>query len=136
MRVMVSNLDESLLRREGRAGLPFSRLLRLYLDPGALFKDASCGSLLVREQARLLLQLLVGLLQFLLAALQLFRERLRLLEQVLRAHVGGDRVEHDADRFRQLVEEGLVGWAEPRQGRQLQHTAHLALEHDWQHQHV
>jgi hypothetical protein len=52
MRVMVSNLDESLLRREGRAGLPFSRLLRLYLDPGALFKDASCGSLLVREQAR------------------------------------------------------------------------------------
>ena len=52
MRLMVSNLDESLLRREGRAGLPFGRLLRLYLDPGALFKDASCGSLLAREQAR------------------------------------------------------------------------------------
>ncbi|MGQ0751370.1 MAG: hypothetical protein ACT4PS_12610 [Betaproteobacteria bacterium] len=52
MRLMVSNLDESLLRREGRAGLPFGRLLRLYLDPGALFKDASCGSLLARQQAR------------------------------------------------------------------------------------
>jgi hypothetical protein len=52
MSLMVSNLDESLLRREGRAGLPFGRLLRLYLDPGALFKDASCGSLVVREQAR------------------------------------------------------------------------------------
>ena len=52
MRLSVSNLEESLLRREGRAGLSFGRLLRLYLDPGALFKDASCGSLLAREQAR------------------------------------------------------------------------------------
>jgi hypothetical protein len=52
MRLIVSNLDESLLRREGRSGLPFSRLLRLYLDPGALFKDASCGSMLARQQAR------------------------------------------------------------------------------------
>ena len=47
-------------------------------------------------------------LQFLLAALQLLRERLRLREQVFRARVRLDRVDHDADRFRELVEERLV----------------------------
>ena len=34
---------ETLLTREARATLPFLRLLRLYLDPGALFKDATRG---------------------------------------------------------------------------------------------
>ena len=63
---------------------------------------------LVREQARLFLQLLVGLLQLLLAALQLLGERLRLRQQVLGARVRLDRVDDDADRFGQLVEERLV----------------------------
>jgi hypothetical protein len=34
---------EALLTREARASLPFLKLLRLYLDPGALFKDATRG---------------------------------------------------------------------------------------------
>ena len=55
---------------------------------------------LLDEELRLLLQLLVRRLQLLLAALQLFGERLRLLEQVLGAHVGVDRVDDDADRIR------------------------------------
>lgn len=43
---------EALFTREGRAGLPLARLLVLYLDPFAYFKDASCGPLWRREQAR------------------------------------------------------------------------------------
>jgi hypothetical protein len=42
---------ERLLTREARAGLPLGRLLRLYLDPGALFKDVSRGSAAVRRSA-------------------------------------------------------------------------------------
>ena len=49
------------------------------------------------------LQLLVGLLQLFLPAAQLLRERLRLLEQVFRAHVGFDRVDHDADTLGELL---------------------------------
>ncbi|MBI4206546.1 MAG: hypothetical protein HY527_16110 [Betaproteobacteria bacterium] len=43
---------ETLLRRDVRADLPFGRLLQLYLDPSALFKDASRGSAEARKQAR------------------------------------------------------------------------------------
>jgi hypothetical protein len=68
-------------------------------------------------------QLLVGLLQLLPAALlQLLRERLRLLEQVFRPHVRLDRVEHDADRFGELVEERLVDRVEALERRQLDHA--------------
>jgi hypothetical protein len=42
---------ERLLTREARAGLPLGQLLRLYLDPGALFKDVSRGSATVRRSA-------------------------------------------------------------------------------------
>jgi hypothetical protein len=42
---------ERLLTREARAGLPLGRLLRLYLDPGPLFKDVSRGSAAVRRSA-------------------------------------------------------------------------------------
>lgn len=42
---------ETLLAREARSGLPFGQLLRLYLDPGALFKDVSHGSAAVRRSA-------------------------------------------------------------------------------------
>jgi len=42
---------ERLLTREARAGLPLGRLLRLYLDPGALFKDVSRGSAAVQRSA-------------------------------------------------------------------------------------
>ena len=47
------NLEcERLLTREGRASLPLSRLLLLYLDPFALFMDASQGPAWRRERAR------------------------------------------------------------------------------------
>ena len=110
----------------------FQRLARL-LDLLVLALDLL---VLVREQAGLFLQLLVGLLQFLLPALQLLRERLRLREQVLGAHVGFDRVDHDADRFGQLVEERLVRGAEALEGGELEHALDLAFEHDRQHQDV
>jgi hypothetical protein len=42
---------ERLLTREARARLPLWALLRLYLDPGALFKDVSRGSAAVRRSA-------------------------------------------------------------------------------------
>jgi hypothetical protein len=42
---------EKLLTREARSGLSFGQLLRLYLDPGALFKDVSRGSAAVRRSA-------------------------------------------------------------------------------------
>src|SRR3977135_93474 len=42
---------ETLLTPRAREGLPLLRLLRLYLDPGALFKDASRGPATVRERA-------------------------------------------------------------------------------------
>lgn len=42
---------EALLLRERRARLPLVRQFLLYLDPFALFKDASKGPLRVRERA-------------------------------------------------------------------------------------
>jgi hypothetical protein len=42
---------ESLLIRERRARLPLPRQLALYLDPFALFKDATSGPPPVRERA-------------------------------------------------------------------------------------
>ena len=42
---------EKLLTREGRATLPLSRLLMLYLDPFALFMDATRGPAWLRERA-------------------------------------------------------------------------------------
>jgi hypothetical protein len=41
---------ELLLSRERRASLPLARQLLLYLDPFALFKDASKGTAVVRER--------------------------------------------------------------------------------------
>ena len=42
---------EALLKSECRAALPLARQLLLYLDPFALFKDASRGSRFARECA-------------------------------------------------------------------------------------
>ncbi len=42
---------ELLLARDGRARLPLGRQILLYLDPFALFKDASSGPLRARERA-------------------------------------------------------------------------------------
>lgn len=43
---------EKLLSPAARAELPFGRLLMLYFDPFALFKDASAGPDSVRQRAR------------------------------------------------------------------------------------
>ena len=43
---------EVLLRDEERAKLPLARQVLLYLDPFALFMDASSGPRQVRERAR------------------------------------------------------------------------------------
>jgi hypothetical protein len=42
---------EALLKQDVRARLPFSRLLLLYLNPFALFKDASRGNAYARRLA-------------------------------------------------------------------------------------
>ncbi|HYN12777.1 MAG TPA: hypothetical protein VET51_09065 [Burkholderiales bacterium] len=42
---------ELLLKRDGRARLPLARQLLLYLDPFALFKDASQGPAPARQSA-------------------------------------------------------------------------------------
>ena len=83
-------------------GLFFERPARL-LDLGVLALDLG---VLFGEQPGLGAQFLVGLLQLALARLKLDRELLRLLEQALGAHRRLDRVEHDADGLRQVLEEG------------------------------
>ncbi len=111
---------------------------------------------LLHEQLRLFLELLVGLLQLFLLLLQaLFRrlegprlflkpgvrfsqlflpglqlhgERLRLLQQLLRPHCRGDGVEDDPDAFGELIQERKMDVAEPVEGGQLDHRLHLTLE--------
>jgi hypothetical protein len=64
------------------------------------------------------------------------RDRLRLLEQLLGAHVRDQRVEHDADRLHQLLEEGQMGLREAAERAELDHRQHLVLEDDRQHDDV
>ena len=58
---------------------------------------------------------------------------LRLLEQAFGAHRRFDRVEHDADRFGQLIEEQQVRRMERRQRRQFDDRLDLAFEQHRQH---
>ena len=51
MRFMRDEEIETLLTREARSTLPLARLLLLYLDPFALFKDTSRGPASVRQRA-------------------------------------------------------------------------------------
>ena len=50
MRLAEADVEE-LLRPDSRARLPFARQLLIYLNPFALFKDASIGTAMVRERA-------------------------------------------------------------------------------------
>src|SRR5689334_17308467 len=50
MRLAETDVEE-LLRPDSRARLPFTRQLLIYLNPFALFKDASIGTAMVRERA-------------------------------------------------------------------------------------
>ena len=114
-------------------------LLGLFLDRAARHLDLDILPfdllLLVLEELRLFLKLLVGRVQLLLlagqlglAGLKLLRQQLRLLKQALGAHRRGDRVQHDADRFHQLVEEALVGLVELVERGQLDNRLHFILE--------
>ena len=105
---------------------------------GGLFLERAAGLLdflvlpldfdvLLGELLRLRGELLVGLLQLGLPRLQLDRQLLRLLQQVLGPHRRLDRVEHDADRLRELLEKGQMGGRERLQRGQLDHRLGLAL---------
>ena len=84
-------------------------LLGFLLERAARFFDLAGALLdffvLLGQQARFLLELFVGRTELFLLRLQFGRERLRLLEQFFRSHVGRDRIEHDADRLGELIEE-------------------------------
>ena len=108
--------------------LAFERLARLF-DFAILAFDFL---VLLEELSRFFFQLLVGLLQFFLPALQLGRERLRLLEQIFRARVRFDRVQDDADAFRQLIEKRLVGGIELFERGKFHDRFDLAFEEDRQ----
>jgi hypothetical protein len=88
------------------------------------------------ELGGLLLELLVGLLQLALLGLQLAGELLRLFEQALGLHGGFDRVQHDADRGGELLEEGGLQLGEVAERRQLDHRLDLALEQHRKHDDV
>ena len=75
-----------------RAGLLDFLVLPLHLD------------VLFGELLRLLFQLLVGLLEFELAGLKFGGQLLRLLQQAFGLHRRLDRVQHDPDTGRQLLQ--------------------------------
>src|SRR5262249_30750841 len=83
---------------------------------------------LIGEQTRLLLQLLIRLAQLFLLRLQLPGQRLRLLEQVLGERVRLERVQDDPDRFGELFEKRLVSRVEPLEGGELENPLDLPLE--------
>ena len=127
-------------------GEEFGLVLRGQRELLGLFLDRAAGhfdfeilgldlALLILEQLRFLLQLLVGGVQLFLlggelglARLQFLGQQLRLLEQPLGAHRRGDGVEHDADGFHQLVEEAVVGLVELLERGELDHRLDLVLE--------
>ena len=112
----------------------YGELLRLLFDQGLGPFDFEPALLhfgvLLRQLASFLRQLLVGALQLVLLALQLGGEGLRLLQQILGAAVRLDRVEHDADALRELVEKVDVGRAERLERRKLDDSSNLAFEED------
>ena len=85
------------------------------------------------QRAGLLLQPLVGLGERLLLRLQALGEGLALLEQLLGPHIGGDRVEHDADALGELLEEGQADLVELVERGQLEHRLGFALEQNGEH---
>jgi hypothetical protein len=91
---------------------------------------------LLGELFRLGRELFVRVLQLGLPHLELRGQLLGLLQQILRAHRRFDRIEHDADRLRELFEERQVGGRERMQSRQLDHRSRLAFEQHGEHHDV
>src|SRR3546814_20787489 len=67
---------------------------------------------------------------------KLRRQPLRLLQKILRAHVGRDGVEHDADAFHELVQERKMCLVEGIERSELENRLYLALEQHRQHHNV
>jgi len=101
-----------------------------FLDLAVLGFDLG---ILVGQLVRLAFQLGVDVLEFGLLRLEFVFELLRLLAQ---QHLGAgrrlDRIEHDAQAVRQLVQEVQVDRLERLERGQLDHRLHLALEQDRQ----
>ena len=113
---LVGHVGEELglvLGGEGQLGGLFLQRAAGLLDLAVLPLDLG---VLLGQQLGLGGQLLVGLLKLALARLELDGQLLRLLEQALGAHRRFDRVEHDADAERELIEEvrlvEVKGWSE------------------------
>ena len=116
---LVGHVGEELglvLGGEGQLGGLFLERAAGLLDLAVLELDLG---VLLGEQPGLGAQLLVGLLKLALARLELDRQLLRLLEQALGAHRRLDRVEHDADARRELIEEDEVRRSERLERGQL-----------------
>ena len=97
----------------------------------ALDLDVAFGELL-----SLLLELFVGLLQFLLLGLQFARELLRLFQQALGLHRRFNAVEHDADAVGELFEKGHLRGRERADGRKLDDGLDLIFEKDRKHHQI
>ena len=128
-------------------GEEFRLVLRCERKLGGLFFDRAAGKLdflvlalhldvALGQLLRLLLELLVGLLQLALLRLQLGGELLRLLEQTFGLHGRFDRVEHDADRGGELIEERRLQGRERADRGKLDDRLDLVLEQHRQHDHV
>src|SRR5581483_3569464 len=150
---LVAGRERELLRALLQGGPRELDLAVLDLDPAVLLLEELCLllELLVRllqllllglqqlfrrlQRLRLLLELGVRALELLLlrlellrALLQLERQALRLPEQLFRAHRRVDRVDDDADRLGELLEEGPLNLGERRKRRELDDRHHLVLE--------
>ena len=68
-----------------------------------------------------------------LVFLELFGQRLALLQQLLGAHGRGDRVEHDSDTLGQLIEKRDVNVGKLVEGGQFDHRLNFAFEQHRQH---
>ena len=88
------------------------------------------------QRFRLPLEPLVRGLELVLLALQLGSQRLRLFEEVFRPHVRGDRVQHDADAFLELIKEGQVNVAVLVERGELDDRLDLVFEQHRQHHDV
>ncbi len=103
-------------------GLFFERRLGL-LDFAVLGFDFG---LLFGQQLRFFFQFGVGLLQ-------LFGQRLALLQQFLGTHGRGDGIQHDAETLRHLIEKRQMDIAELVERRQFDHRLGFAFEQHRQH---
>src|SRR6516162_1209553 len=133
---LVRHVSEELglvLRCQGKLGRLFLERAAGLLDflILALHLDVSLGKLL-----SFLLELLVGLLQFFLLGLQFRGKLLRLFQQAFGLHRCLDRIEHDADRGSELLQEHRLQRGEFVNRCQFDYRLDMTLKQDRQHEKV